>query len=195
MQRLPPVQPSLLLLWSACLLLLASAELAQAQEGAPFGVRSASLQLVEGVYLLDARLYLPIDKRLREVLNDGVPVKLELQLEVRRGRGFWFDEDVASLAQQYSLQYHAVTDRYRVRNLNSGLETSFPTLTAAIEYLTHLTHLPVLDQTLVRKDRHYEVRMRAIVEAGSPPAALRWLMFWANDWRRVSEWYTWPLLQ
>jgi hypothetical protein len=25
--------------------------------------------------------------------------------------------------------------------------------------------------------------------------ALRVLMFWTDDWHRVSEWYTWPLLQ
>jgi hypothetical protein len=27
------------------------------------------------------------------------------------------------------------------------------------------------------------------------PYALRVLMFWTDDWHRVSEWYTWPLLR
>src|SRR5688572_9763826 len=62
----------------ACLLLGFGASPARAQSGISFAVRSASLQLVEGVYLLNARVHLPIDPRLRKILNDGVPLKLQL---------------------------------------------------------------------------------------------------------------------
>jgi hypothetical protein len=41
--------------------------------------------------------------------------------------------------------------------------------------------------------RFYEARMRATLDVGDMPAPLRWLMFWASEWHRVSEWYTWSL--
>ena len=94
----------------------------------PFGIRTAYVQLVDGVYLLSARLHLPLNGKLREALKDGVPLTLELELEVNTSRRFWLDEGVASLRQRYQLQYDAVSDRYLVRNLNSAQQTSFPTL-------------------------------------------------------------------
>src|SRR4030095_1446724 len=90
-------------------------------EAAPqLGVRTAYVQLVEGVYLLHARLQLPLSNKVRAALVDGVPLTLVLELEVSRARHYWLDEGVASLRQEYQLQYQAVSDRYVVRNLKRG---------------------------------------------------------------------------
>lgn len=181
---------------AACAVALwAFAQLAFAQSTQAFGVRTAYAQLVDGVYLLNARLHLPLNGRMRGAINDGVPLTLELEIEVSGARRYWTDETVAALVQRYELQYHAVSDRYLVRNLNSGEQTSYATLDSAVGHLTHISGLPVLDQTLVRLHRRHEFGMRATFELGDMPAALRVLMFWADDVHRSSEWYTWPLLQ
>jgi hypothetical protein len=88
-----------------------------------------------------------------------------------------------------------VSGRYLVRNLNSGEQASYPTLDDAVEQLSHLSGLPVLDQALIETDRRYEFNLRVTLDMGDIPDALRVLMFWTDDWHRVSEWYTWPLLQ
>jgi hypothetical protein len=199
----PPLRIRAVLLWALTALGLglaacgARADQAGAIEGAgaPFGVRSAYLQLIDGVYLLSARLSVPVDEGLRAVLKDGVAVRLGLELKVIRQRSYWMDEEVAALTQNYQLRYHAVSDRYLVRNLNGGEQLTFPTLEDALRELAQIRHLPALDQALVRKDRQYEATLRATLEVGEVPAALRWLMFWADDGRRASEWYTWRVLQ
>jgi hypothetical protein len=33
------------------------------------------------------------------------------------------------------------------------------------------------------------------VSVGDLPATLKLLMFWRQDWKRSTEWYTWPLSQ
>ena len=40
---------------------------------------------------------------------------------------------------------------------------------------------------------NYRISVRAGVRRGRLPASLRALMFWTDDWHRVSEWYTWSL--
>lgn len=181
---------------AACAVALwAFAGFAFAQGAQTFSVRTAYAQLVDGVYLVNARLQLPLNERMRGAINDGVPLTLELQIELSGARRYWLNETVAALVQRYELQYHAVSDRYLVRNLNSGEQTSFASLDAAVEQLTRISGLPFLDQTLVEKDRRHEFRMSATFELGDMPAALRMLMFWADDVHRTSEWYTWPLLQ
>lgn len=175
--------------------LLAFATLAIAQSAPAFGVRTAYAQLVDGVYLLNCRLHLPLSDGMRAAIKDGVPLTLELQIDVTGARRFWTDETVASLVQRYELQYDAVSDRYVVRNLNIGQQSSFPNLDSAVEQLTRVSGLPVLDKALISSDRRYEFALRAAYDLGSMPAALRMLMFWVEDIHRVSEWYTWPLLQ
>jgi hypothetical protein len=196
-QRMRRSIPRTVSLFCCGLLLALGTAIVHAQSGAPFAVRSAYLELIEDVYMLDARLHLPVDKRLSELLKDGLTFRLELQIEVSRARSYWPDEGIAALSQRYELQYHAVSDRYVVRNVNSGEQVTFPDFDHAIERLTRIENLPLLDRTLLQRDdgekRTYEVRMRAITDAGDTPAALRWVMFWADDWHRVSEWYTWAL--
>jgi hypothetical protein len=165
-------------------------------EAAPeLGVRTAYVQLVEGVYLLNARLQLPLSNRVRAALNDGVPLTLILELEVSRARHYWLDEGVASLRQEYQLQYQAVSDRYVVRNMNSGQQASFPDLDSALDQMGRVSSVPVLDEALIRKGYRHEFSLRATLNLGDMPDTLRVLMFWTNDYHRVSEWYTWPLLQ
>ncbi len=175
--------------------LLAFCALAFAQAAPAFGVRTAYAQLVDGVYLLNARLHLPLNDRMRTAINDGVALTLELEIEVSGARRYWTDETVAALVQRYELRYDAVSDRYVVRNLNSGEQSSFPTLDASVEQLTRISGLPVLDQALIGSDRRYQFAMRASYDLGDMPTALRVLMFWVDDIHGVSEWYTWPLLQ
>ncbi len=166
-----------------------------AETGTPFGVRSAYMELVDGVYLLSARIHVPVDDELRTVLRDGVALELELEIKVIRQRSYWLDEEVAALTQRYQLRYHAVSDRYIVRSLNGGEQQTFPGLEDALHEMTRIERVPVLDRTLISSDRDYEGRIRATMEVGEVPAALRWLMFWSDGGRRDSEWYTWRVLQ
>jgi Domain of unknown function (DUF4390) len=184
-----------LALIGALLLMPLTGALAAAEPNPPFGIRTAYVQLVDGVYLLSARLHLTLNEKLREALKDGVALKLEVELEVNGSRRFWLNEGVASLRQLYQLQYDAVSGRYLVRNLNSGEQTSFPTLDDALEQVTQISGLPVLDRALIEPGRRYEFNLRVTRDLGDIPYALRVLMFWTDDWHRVSEWYTWPLLQ
>ncbi|HKE45780.1 MAG TPA: DUF4390 domain-containing protein [Steroidobacteraceae bacterium] len=187
----PRIWPLLLLAGSPLLV----QERAWAEAAPVLGVRTAYVQLVEGVYLLNARLQLPLSSRVRAALSDGVPLTLVLELEVSRARHYWLDESVASLRQEYQLQYQAVSDRYVVRNSNSGEQASYPDLDSALEQMARVSSVPVLDESLIRKGYRHEFSLRATLNLGDMPDTLRILMFWTNDYHRVSEWYTWPLLQ
>lgn len=186
--------------WSLLGLLAASLPVthvgtARAEAAPELGVRTAYVQLVDGVYLLNARLQLPLSGRARTALTDGVPLTLVLELEVSRARHYWLDEGVASLRQEYQLQYQAVSERYVVRNLNSGELSSYPDLNAAIDQLARISGLPVLDESLIRRGSRHEFSLRVTLNFGDMPETLRVLMFWTDDYHKVSEWYTWPLLQ
>ena len=175
-------------------LLLATLAIADGLAGS-FAVKSARLVLRGGVYHLDARFKLPVDAAVEHGLAAGVPLALEVDLEIKRVRRFLPDATVAELAQRYQLQYNAVSARYMLRNLNSGEQVSLPTVAAALKELSMVRQLPVLDRSLIASRGTYEASVRAKLDYGTVPMTLRILMFWVDDWHRESNWYTWTLEQ
>ncbi|MGA2343551.1 MAG: DUF4390 domain-containing protein [Steroidobacteraceae bacterium] len=193
--RLAPKISSLLvpLLAAACIgAVIPAPSRADGLEGR-FEVRSADLELQDGVYHLNARLELPLSDAVRRGLAEGVPLTLEVDLDVERVRQLLPNSRVAELTQRYHLQYNAVSARYILRNENSGQQQSLATVDAALELLSEVRNLPVLDKPLLHPDRRYEASVRGKVDYGSVPFTLRVLMFWVNEWHRESDWYTWTL--
>jgi hypothetical protein len=156
-----------------------------------FEVRSADLELKEGVYHLNARIDLPISEAVRRGLVEGVPLTLEVDLDIERVRQLLPDSRVAELTQRYRLQYNAVSARYILRNENSGQQESLGTVDEAIAHLSEVHSLPALDKALIAADRRYEGRVKARIDFGTVPFTLRLLMFWVSDWHRESDWYAW----
>jgi hypothetical protein len=180
------------LLMAAAVVCICAPLLADGLEGR-FEVRSADLQIQDGVYHLNAHLDLPVSEAVRRGLADGVPLKIELDLDIERVRQLLPNSRVAELTQRYDLQYNAVSARYILRNDNSGQQESLSTLDGAIERLSEVRALPVLDKALLVTDRRYEASVRAKIDYGSVPFSLRVVMFWVNDWHRETDWYTWTL--
>lgn len=180
-----------LLLTAACLsLVFPGQSRAEGLEGR-FEVRSADLDLKDSVYHLDARIELPVGEAVMRGVAEGVPLALELDLVVERVRRLLPNPKIAELTQRYHLQYNAVSARFVLRNDNSGQQQSFGSLDEALEQLSDVHNVPVLDRALISPDRRYEASVRAKLDYGTVPWSLRVLMFWVSEWHRESDWYTW----
>lgn len=158
-----------------------------------FDVRSASTSLNNGVHELEARLQLVLSVDALDALNSGVPLRIELILQLIRVRRFMPDESEAELVLQYELEYRPLSQRYIVRNLNSGDQDSFATLYSALNNLGRITGLPVIDDALLQPNSNYRVRLRALLSTRQYPGPLRVLFFWRSEWQLKSEWYEWRL--
>ena len=163
------------------------------QDPGRFEIRSASVELQSGVYYLDAWVEYRLSPEAREALEAGVALTLQTEVEFLRNRRFWFDDQEASLRQDYELQYRALSARYLVMNLNSGEQSSFATLFSALNFLGRVTELPLIDAALLDSDAAYDIRIRAVLSTDDIPGPLRLLAFWRRDWSLRSEWFTWRL--
>ena len=155
-------------------------------------VRSAYVDVDKGVFLLHARVEYPMNPGIRDALRDGVTLTFDLDTRVDRERRFWVNASIVDLTLRRELAYHAVSDRYVVRDVRSGEQVSFPTLEEALEHLGKIDSWPILVEPQLGAG-NYIVSVRAGVRRGKLPASLRALLFWTNDWHRESEWYSWAL--
>ncbi len=181
----------LLTLW--CLLFCLALP-ARAEDPAPgFHVREARSWLVDDVFQLRARIDYVLSAPVSDALNNGLPLVIELQVEVVRDYfGVW-DQSVASLTQQYQLQYHALSRQYLLRNLNSTAQRSYPTEQAALDALGDVDALPMLDRRLLTEGVHYDGKVRAQLDIESLPTPLRLVAYFDSDWHLSSEWYRWSV--
>ena len=183
--------PGLISIGSAALLAWSVLAFADALDGV-LEVRYAYVNVDHGVFLLHARVEYPVNPGIRNALRDGVTLTFDLDTRVDRERRFWFDANIVELTLRRELAYHAVSDRYVVRDVRSGQQQTFPTLEEALAYLGKVDGWPILVEPQL-DGGNYIVSVRAGVRRGRLPASLRALLFWTNDWHRVSEWYSWSL--
>lgn len=156
-------------------------------------ISSPYVKPVDGVYVLDAQLLFDAPESVETSVREGAPLTLELQIRVHRPRSWWRDEVLAQLQQRYVLLYHGVSQRFLVRNANSGAQLSYPTFAEAIASLQRIEALPVIDQTLLPADVNIEFGLRATVEVRSIPRVLGMLLFWVGEYSLESDWYIWTL--
>ena len=155
-------------------------------------VRSAYVNIDKGVFLLHARVEYPLTQAIRDALRDGITLTFDLDARVERDRRFWFNAGIVDLTLRRELTYHAVSDRYVVREVKSGDQQSFATVDEALTFLGRVDAWPILVEPQL-DGGNYTISVRAGVRRGHLPATMRAILFWTDDWARVSEWYTWTL--
>ena len=158
-------------------------------------IRSAYAVPSHGVIMLTARVGYPSGQLLSASLKDGVTLSFDLECTISRHRRLWFDDEAVSLLRHNELSYQVVTDRYLLRNVDTGTQESFQTLDAALTRVGSIEEWPIAVDSQLPHEEEWQIRLRAGVRRGHMPDALRALVFWSDAWHRTSEWYTWTLVR
>ncbi len=160
---------------------------------AGFHVKRVETHVVDDVYLLDARMDLELGGAPLEALENGVPLDIVVDIRVLRERAYWPDEHVATLTQRYRLEYHALSTRYVLTNLNTSVSQTFDYLDDALSAIGTLNDYPLIDRGLLRVGEQYRGTLRARLDIEKLPAPLRPLAYLSSQWRLSSNRYLWSL--
>ncbi|MBK9131799.1 MAG: DUF4390 domain-containing protein [Gammaproteobacteria bacterium] len=156
-------------------------------------VREAHTELKDDVYYLQANIEYRFSQPALEAMQKGVPLTVVMRIEILQERNYLWSQKVAALEQRYQLSFHALSQQYMLRNLNSGSQYIFPSLDAARTVLGTIVDLPVIDGNLLEDGARYTGRLMAELDVDQLPTPLRLLALVSKDWQLNSEWYSWPL--
>jgi hypothetical protein len=179
--------------WLALCLIATAVPVAHAADESKLTIREVQASLDEGVYELDVKLDLTLPDGARKAVESGLTLRLTYEITVDRVRRYMPDAGIAALEQRYEVSYHALSQRYLVKNLNTGEQQDFGSLQAALDRVSDLRGLPVIDAALVSNGPVYEGRIRAVLGMNTAPDVFGWLLFWTDDWSAESNWKTWTL--
>jgi hypothetical protein len=155
-------------------------------------VRSASAELRDGVLAFTVRAQFPADEQTSAALLAGATVDLDLQASVEKQNDYWFDEQVVEASFRRELSWNAPSQRFVLRDVDSGHQRTFGKLDKALEAAGKVDGWEVRFTQQLDPEERYEIGVRARLRRGRMPSALRTLTFWTRYWSR-SEWYQWEL--
>ncbi len=181
--------------WLVCiaaLLCAAAFASAQAQDDDRFEIRNAFVELKDGVWQLDVRLDLALAAAAQQALDEGVPLTLELEAVASVARRLLPDETVVVLTRQWQLTHDAIAERFVVTDTASGAHTSYPSQAEALEALARVSALNIADNATLPPAARFDMRVRASIEIGDLPTAVKILLFW-KSWSRSTDWYLWSV--
>ncbi len=160
---------------------------------AGFVIRSAELALQGNLYQVNANVQFDLSETAVEAVQSGVPLVFEIRAELLRPRGWWWDERLAVVRRSMQLQFHALSGRYLVEDLDSGGRQSFATLTDALFALGTVRDLSLIEAGRLQSGESYVVRVRADLDIEALPTPVRLWAYVSSEWRLHSGWYQWQL--
>jgi hypothetical protein len=175
----------------ACAALGLSAEAQDTADGR-LEIRNAFVELVDGSWRLDVRLDLELADAARQAFAEGVPLVVELETEASVERRFLPDETVVELTRRWVLNYDAISQRDVVINQSSDAHESYASEADALAALARISGIEIAGPDVLPPDSRFDMRVRASIEIGDVPAAVRILLFW-KGWSLGTDWYAWSV--
>lgn len=153
-----------------------------------FRVSGLSTHLERGVYYLDANLSLQLNQRARDALANGVALTFVVNIHIVHRRKLLWNSVVAQLRQRYRLSYRPLTERYRVKNLNSGAAEGYDSLAQALAAVSRIHDLPLVDASLLDPHTRYFVALRVLLDTKDLPGPLKLIAAIVPGWQLSSPW-------
>jgi hypothetical protein len=110
-------------------------------------VKSAELEVVDEILVLNADLEIGLRPAIEETLNKGVPLNFVAEFEIKKPRWYWLDEVIVTAQQHIRLSYHALTRQYQLTN--NAKYQNFSSLNEALRELGRLQKWHVAEKALL----------------------------------------------
>jgi len=163
---------------------------------ANFTIEMVETHLKEGRYLMDARIDYRLSERALEALENGVPITLDLRVElIELGDSWIWPEYMLDTHIRHTIRYHSLAESYQLFEHSTQETTNFVTRAALLSALGEISGFDLIEADQLRPNKSYQVRINATLDIESLPLPLRPMAYLQSDWKLTSGWSQWPLEQ
>ncbi len=158
-----------------------------------FDVTRATTHLVGDTYVLDAHIDYGFSDEALEALDNGVPLTLEVHIQVRGQDDWLWDDSLVDQRLRYQIRYKPLSERYLVTRLPGEGGRTYVTRDAAIAALGEIEGLQLLGKDRLEDGQDYEVQIRVSLDIEELPLPLRPMAYLRPSWKHSSDWTKWPV--
>lgn len=162
---------------------------------ADFKVTEIQPKFVEQSLVLTGNLELGLNTKVEEALAKGIPLEVNIDVQLQRARRFLWDRKIASWTLHRRIQYHALSGQYLVSTAEPEPESgeSLLTLQEALKQLGSLNGVTLKLDEPVAPDATHSVDVRVSLDIEALPTPLRPVAYTSFTWHLNSGWSTWKV--
>lgn len=158
-----------------------------------FQVESVEFSTRGDIIVMDAWIDFAFSEVAIEALDNGVPLTLEVEIELRAVDAWIWESSLVDRTLRYVIRYKPLSERYLVGLAPDGGGYDYVTRDAAISALGDLRALQLVDLGQLEEDTDYELRLRASLDIEELPLPLRPMAYLLPSWKLSTGWTKWPL--
>lgn len=156
-------------------------------------VKKAEMPLRGDSYFLSADINYRLSDRAKDALQNGIPLFWTVLVKVQQHRDYLWNKKLLDKEIRYRIQYHALLNMYRVRNESNGAVDNLSTLSAALNAMSTIRNVPIMDKVDIASGVHYIAGVKVRFERDALPLPLRPIAYINPQWYLSSDWYLWSL--
>lgn len=167
---------------------------AATQAVAEFSVEEVRTRNDSGSLIMDARIDYGFSEDALEALDNGVPLTLEVHVQLRSADAWVWDESLVDQRLRYAIRYKPLSERYLVSQLPEDEGRDYVTRDAAISALGEIEGLQLVSvERLKEEEGSYEIQIKASLDIEELPLPLKPIAYLYPSWKLSSGWTKWPL--
>ncbi len=155
-------------------------------------INNVSVETEDAVYNLNADIKYGLSPVAKEALQKGISLSWIVIIKVKQQGLFW-DRTVKELEMTYQIQNHALLNLYSVKKSKEGVSEFFSTLAAALNAISKIRGLSVIDKSLLQAGQTYHIALKVLFSREALPVPLRPVSYFDPQWALSSSWIIWQL--
>lgn len=155
---------------------------------------TAQLVPSDDTYLLNAEADLAFGVALEQAVMKGFDLHFLVEFQLVSPREYWFDDEISTVSQHITLRYHALSRQFLVIRENTeknAQQKAYPSLIEAQEDIGTIKDFKVINKNDLDRDATYKATLLIRLDRNKLPKALQVDAISSNDWKMVSQRYTW----
>ncbi len=148
-------------------------------------LRQIQLEPIESNWLLNASYQIDLPTELGDAVRKGVNFHFLVELEVTRGRWYWFEERPIQAMKHIRLSYQPLTQQYRING--GGLTISTATLEEALLQLGSIGGWQVAELAALDNNKTYQGAIRMRLDLSHLPKPFQINALNAREWNLSSD--------
>ena len=161
-------------------------------KGFSANIQNVKTKLVNEKYLLNAEFEYKLSPTAKRALRKGIPLTWIIIIKVQKLGVFW-NNTIQKLETAYQIQNHTLLNLYSVKKISTGTVEMFSTLNAALNSISSIRDLPILDRQLTVPEERYQIAIKVLFDRENLPVPLRPMSYFNSNWDLSSHWSSWHL--
>lgn len=158
-------------------------------------IENASITKDSTNYYFSGKIDCELSDESIEALQHGVALQILVDIKTQIERKWLWNKTINHSTIAYKIEFHPLTERYVLTELNRYQRQDFQYLTKAMDALGKIEEWPLIEKDMVDSENDYVVLVKARLDIEALPAPLRPMAFISKNWRLSSDWHQWELTQ